>query len=294
MSYATGAVLVVTAAVLWSLLGLAIRSVEEAGTWTLLFWRSVGMAPVLFAFIAIRSGGRPFARLRAAGWTGLAGGFGLVFAFAGAIYAIQTTTVANAVFLFAASPFIAAALGRVVLGESVRRGTWVAMAVAGLGMAVMVRGGLEAGVMAGNLAALASAFGFAAFTITLRRGRSNDMMPAVLIGAVLSMIVGLGVQTAAGSGIGAPPRDVVLAIGMGAVLLATGMVLYTLGSRVVPAAELTLLTMAEVMLAPVWVYLALGEAVAPATLAGGALLLAAIAGNALSGMRRRPVAPILP
>ena len=102
-SYLRGAALVVGGAVLWSMMGLAIRLIGDATTWQILFWRSLGMAPVLFAFIAWRSGGRPFARIRAAGLTGLAGGLALVFAFAGAIYAIQSTTVANAVFLFAAS-----------------------------------------------------------------------------------------------------------------------------------------------------------------------------------------------
>ena len=78
------------------------------------------------------------------------GGLGLVFAFAGAIYALQTTTVANAVFLFAASPFMAALLGWIILKEPVRPATWVAIAVAWVGMFVMVRDGLAGGEMAGN------------------------------------------------------------------------------------------------------------------------------------------------
>ncbi len=77
---------------------------------------------------------------------------------------------------------------------------------------------------------------------------------------------------------------------MGAGLLAMGMVLYTLGSRVLPAAELTLLSMLEVMLGPVWVWLFLNETATPATFLGGAILLGAIAGNALSGARRRGAA----
>jgi drug/metabolite transporter, DME family len=72
------------------------------------------------------------------------------------------------------------------------------------------------------------------------------------------------------------------------------MALYTLGSRVVPAAELALLTMAEVVLAPVWAFLILGETASATTLAGGGLILLAIAVNALSGMRRKPLAPALP
>lgn len=290
MKYATGATLVVLAGVLWSAMGLSIRQMDVAGTWAVLFWRSVGMVPVLFAFIAWRSGGHPIDRLRRVGAAGVIGGLGLVFAFAGAIYAIQATTVANAVFLFAASPFLAAILGWILLGERVRPATWVAIAVAGVGMFIMVREGLAIGAMMGNIAALLSALGFAAFTITLRWGRLEDMMPAVVLGGVFSMVVALAVV---GGGIAVPLHDAVIAMAMGALQLATGMALYTLGSRVIPAAELTLLSMVEVLLAPIWVWLFLGETASKGTFVGGAVLMAAVAGNALSGMRRAPVVPMV-
>lgn len=290
MKYATGAILVVLAGLLWSAMGLSIRQMDVAGTWAVLFWRSVGMVPVLFAFIAWRSGGHPIDRLRRVGAAGVIGGLGLVFAFAGAIYAIQATTVANAVFLFAASPFLAAILGWILLGERVRPATWVAIAVAGVGMFIMVREGLAIGAMMGNIAALLSALGFAAFTITLRWGRLEDMMPAVVLGGVFSMVVALAVV---GGGIAVPLHDAVIAMAMGALQLATGMALYTLGSRVIPAAELTLLSMVEVLLAPIWVWLFLGETASKGTFVGGAVLMAAVAGNALSGMRRAPVVPMV-
>jgi drug/metabolite transporter (DMT)-like permease len=286
MRYATGAALVALAGLLWSGMGLFIRQIETADTWAVLFWRSAGMVPVLFVVIALRSGGRPFGRLRQAGFAGVIGGFALVAAFAGSIFAFQTTTVANAAFLFAASPIFAALLGLALLREPVRRATWAAIGVAALGMFVMVRDGLAAGALAGNLAALLSAFGFAAFTITLRRGRQEDMMPAVLCGGLFAMTTAAAIAGAEGGTLAAPLPDVLWALFMGAGVLAGGMVLYTLGSRVVPAAELTLLSMIEVLLAPVWVWLLLGETARPATLLGGALLLAAIAGNALSGARR--------
>jgi len=124
MTYARGVLLVVLAGLLWSFMGLAVRHIETAGTWAILFWRSAGMVPVLLAFIAWRSGGHPLERLRRVGVAGVLGAFGLVFAFAGAIYALQATTVANAVFLFAASPFMAALLGWIILREPVRPATW--------------------------------------------------------------------------------------------------------------------------------------------------------------------------
>ena len=291
MSYGRGVALVVLAGVLWSAMGLALRHIEVAGTWAVLFWRSAGMVPVLFGVIALTSGGHPLARLRRVGVAGVIGGLGLVFAFAGAIYAIQATTVANAVFLFAASPFLTAILGWLILHESVRRATLVAIAVAGVGMFIMVREGLAAGAASGNVAALLSALGFAAFTITLRWGRLTDMMPAVVLGGVLSMAVAAVVLGISGAPLLVPARDIVIAVAMGAVQLAVGMALYTLGSRVIPAAELTLLSLVEVLLAPIWVWLVLGETASVGTFAGGGILLAAVVGNALSGMRRKPLAP---
>jgi drug/metabolite transporter, DME family len=291
MKYSTGVILVVMAGLLWSGMGLAIRRVEVAGTWAILFWRSVGMVPVLFGFIAYRSGGHPLRRIRRAGWVGVAGGLGLVFAFAGAIFAIQATTVANAVFLFAASPFLAAILGWILLREAVRRATWGAILVAGLGMLVMVREGLAIGTGTGEMAALLSAFGFAAFTVTLRWGRLEDMMPAVVLGGLFAMAIAAVLLTVRGETLMVPVQDIAVSVGMGAGLLAIGMVLYTLGSREVPAADLALLSMVEVMLAPVWVWVFLDETASNGTYLGGAILLLAITGNALSGMRRKPLAP---
>lgn len=293
MRYGTGVVLVIIAATLWSLMGLMIRQIEVAGTWAVLFWRSAGVIPVLLAMIWWRSGGQVLARLRGVGLAGVIGGLGLVFAFAGAIFAIQATTVANAVFLFSASPFLAAVLGWLILKEPVRKATWIAILLAGVGMFIMVREGLAAGALAGNLAALLSALGFAVFTLALRWGKLSDMMPAVVLGAAFSMIVAGVAAPVMGTGLAAPPRDMAISVAMGAIILATGMALYTTGSRVIPAAELTLLSMVEVMLAPVWVWLVLGETASAGTFLGGAVLLAAVAFNALSGARRKPLAPPL-
>ncbi|THD81592.1 DMT family transporter [Aliigemmobacter aestuarii] len=291
MSYSNGVIFVIVASVLWSAMGLAIRNIDEAGTWAVLFWRSLGLVPVLLAYVTRSSGGHPLRRIRKVGLAGIVGGAGLVFAFAGAIFAIQSTTVANAVFLFSASPFLAAVLGWILLREPVRLATWVAMALALAGMWIMVREGLAAGALAGNIAALLSAFGFAAFSIALRWRRVENMMPAVILGGVFSALVAAAVLWATGGSLAVSVKDGAIAMGMGAGLLAAGMVLYTLGSRVIPAAELTLLSMVEVLLAPVWVWAFLGETASQATFLGGAVLMSAIAFNAMSGARRKPVAP---
>ncbi len=294
MRYGTGVMLVLAAGTLWSLMGLGLRQIEAASVWAILFWRSVGMLPVLLGWITWTSRGRPLAAIRSVGVAGALGGAGLVVAFGGAIYAIQTTSIANAVFLFTASPFVAAILGWIALRETVRPATWGAIALAVIGMFVMVREGLAIGALAGNLAALLSAVGFGAFSVALRWGRLADMLPAVLLGAIFSVIAAAIMLVLWGEEFIVPARDIGISLAIGAVILAIGMVLYTTGSRVIPAAELTLFSLIEVMLAPLWVWLLLGETASSGTFVGGAILLAAVAFNAVAGAQRRASEGVAP
>jgi drug/metabolite transporter, DME family len=285
MRYGQGVALVLAAGTLWSLMGLCLRQIEAASVWQILFWRSVGMVPVLLAFVWWTSSGRPLAQIRKVGLAGAIGGLGLVFAFAGAIYAIQTTTIANAVFLFTASPFVAAILGWIVLGEKVRPWTWAAILLAVFGMFLMVREGLAMGAVQGNIAALLSAAGFGAFSVCLRWGKVGDMLPVSMLGGVFSILVAGLVLVLGDQAIAVSPHDIAVSAGMGAAILALGMVMYTLGSKVIPAAELTLLSLIEVLLAPIWVFVILGETASRATFIGGGVLLVAVALNAMMGAR---------
>lgn len=285
MRYGQGVALVLAAGALWSLMGLCLRQIEVASVWQILFWRSVGMVPVLLAFIWATSGGKPLSKVRQSGLAGAIGGFGLVFAFAGAIYAIQTTTIANAVFLFTASPFVAAILGWIILGERVKPWTWAAIELAVFGMYLMVREGLAIGALQGNIAALLSAAGFGAFSVCLRWGKVGDMMPVSMLGGVFAIVVAGAILILGGQPIVVPVGDIAISAGMGAAILALGMIAYTLGSKVIPAAELTLLSLIEVLLAPVWVFVFLGETATANTFLGGGVLLAAVALNAVMGAR---------
>ena len=137
MRYLTGAGLIMLAGVVWSIQGVLIRQLDEAGSWAVLFWRSSGMVPVLMLWIGP---GNVLPALRQVGWAGVVGGLGLVLAFGGAIVALQSTTVANAMLLFSASPFFAAVFGRVLLKEPVSLPTWGAILLALVGILVMVGG----------------------------------------------------------------------------------------------------------------------------------------------------------
>jgi len=290
MRYGTGMAMVLAAGVLWSFQALIIRQIEVAGPWAVLTWRSAAMVPVLMLWLAWTSGGAPLAVLRRAGRAGIVGGVALVVAMGGAILAFQTTTVANAAFVLAAAPFLTAILGRVVLGEAVAPRTWGAIALALVGIFLMVREGLAAGALVGNVAALVSALGFAAFTVALRWRRVEDSLPSSILGAGFAVVAGVLATVQLGQPLAIPAMDLMWCVLMGVVTMSGGMILYTLGSRVVSSAELTLLSNTEILLAPLWVWLVMGETASANTMLGGSVVLAAILFNAVTGARRAALA----
>ena len=283
-----GVLFVFAAGVLWSTVGLGIRMIDNAVVWQILLYRSVSMSLFLYLLIRMRSGESPFTQIRRVGSPVVIAGLSLVAAYSGGIYAIQNTSVANAMLLFATAPFMAAVLGWIVLREHVRASTWIAILVAISGIAIMVSENSAGVALNGSLAALGSAFGFAVFTVALRWGRTGEMLPAVFLSGLFAFIITLVICLALGHSIVLSPNDGTIAMGMGVFQVGAGLVLYTLGSRSLPAAELTLLSLAEVLLGPFWVWLFLGEAASVNTLIGGTVLLTAIAGNALSGKRHKP------
>ncbi len=287
-SHKHGVLFVFAAGVLWSTVGLGIRLIDEAVVWQILLYRSISLSLFLYLVIRIRSGESPFAQVRRAGFPAVVAGLSLVAAYSGGIYAIQNTSVANAMLLFATAPLMAAVLGWIVLREPVRTATWVAIAAAIGGIAIMVADKSGSVALKGSLAALGSAFGFAVFTVALRWGRTGEMLPAVFLSGLFAIGITLVICFGLGLTIVLSPNDGGIAMGMGVFQVGAGLILYTLGSRILPAAELALLSLAEVLLGPLWVWLFLGETATANTLAGGAVLLAAIAGDALSGKRRKP------
>ena len=288
VSHRQGVAFVLAAGALWSTVGLGIRLIEDASVWQILLYRSIALSVFLYAVINLRSSETPFSQLRRSGSPAIVAGLALVAAYSGGIYSIQVIPVANALLLFAAAPFITAVLGKIFLHEQVRSATWIAIIVAVTAMAIMVSGQTSYGAVGGSLAALGSAFGFSIFTIALRWGKSDEMLPAVFLSGLFAIIITLTICLALGLPLILSSRDGSISMAMGIFQVGAGLVLYTLGSRKLPAAELTLLSLAEVLLGPFWVWLFLGEDASIRTLIGGILLLAAIAGNAFSSPRRLP------
>jgi drug/metabolite transporter (DMT)-like permease len=282
-SYRTGVMLVLAAGTIWSTMVLGVKLIGDQNPWAILIWRSLGMLPVLLLILAAT--GR-LAGLFRFGPAVLLAAPALAFCFAAAIMAVQMTNAANAVFPLAVTPLFSALLARLLLREAIRPATWAAIGLAVLGIGVMVGEGGRTGDLAGTLVALAGAACFALFTVCLRWGAA-DTVPATFWGAVTAAILGVAVAPALGLSPLMPLPETPIALGLGAVVLGLGLYLFGLGSRSVPAAELSLLSMTEILLSPVWVWLLLGQATSPAMLAGGGIVVLALTFNTLTGLRSR-------
>ena len=276
--------LVILSSLVLSLNGLIFRHVDEASAWQVIFYRSAALAVAMFCLFVVRHRRRWLPELRRAGRTALLTGPMLGVAGVCFILSLSLTTVANTLFTLSSVPLFAAVLAWLILGETVRPATWAAIGVAMAGIAVMVFDGFGSGTLAGNVLALVTAVLFAGFVVALRRGRNIDMLPAVCVAALVSAAIG-GVMA---DGLAPPLRDILLCLAWGAGLSCFAHGIFTYASRFVPAAELTLLSLFEMVIGPFWVWLVFGETPTGLTLAGGAVVVGAIAGWALSGARRQP------
>ena len=279
--HAAGVVLVLAAGVLLSLSGVSIRHMEAASGWQIIFYRSLAFSLVVFLWLASSYRThvvRAFARV---GRAGLIAGLSLGLGSACYVFALLLTTVANALFIISAAPFMAAVLGWIVLRERVRPTTWATMAVALAGIAIMVFGGIRGGRLLGNLVALGIPVTFAIMLVALRRGSDRDMLPAICLAGVVGAVLGLAMSDT----LAIPRHDLALCIFLGVVQYGGGFVLLTLGARYLPAAEVALLSLVETVLAPLWVWIGVDEVPTLLTLTGGVVVLLAVVVQTLAGMR---------
>lgn len=281
--YLHGVLLVLGASLLWSMSGILLRNIESATQLQLVFYRSSAMALTLLVIIAINHRGRVASVFGAAGVLGLLGGLCFAASSICFVFSITTTTVASTVFLTATTPLFAAVLAWPILGERSRPATWIAIAATLAGVGIMMWGGIDNGQRLGNLLALGAAMTFAGLTIVLRRGQHLDMTTAMCIGGVLAAIIG-GVLA---DELAVSLRDLLLCMVMGSLQMAGALFLFVLGARHVSAVEVTLISLLEVVLNPLWTWLGVGEVPSGRTIVGGAIVLAAIIGLTLSGARRK-------
>jgi len=271
-----GAAFATGGALAWSAGALLIRLVE-ADAWTLLFWRSTSIAIGMTLYLAAVNRGGVIRALRRAGWPVVIAGLLMAVSMCLYVNAITRTSVANTLFMIATNPFIAAVLAWVVLNERVSPRTWATMAAALVGTATMLGDSIGGGNWLGDVLALGCAATFALVMVVLRRYKNQDNLPQVLMAGLWAMALTLPMAAPAA----ASWRDILLCAAMGVFSIGLGMLLFVHGLRYISAAEAGLLSLLESILAPIWVWLAIGEQPRPLALLGGAIVLGAVATHAV-------------
>jgi drug/metabolite transporter (DMT)-like permease len=264
-----GRLYVTLAAIAWSTAGLFQRELT-VGLATQLAGRAFFAVLGILAFIAIAERGRVVQSFRDIGRAGVAIAV-LMAASSGAfIAALNYTTVANVLFLQALAPVLAAIFGTFV-GEQVARRTWIATAIAIAGIALMVGGPSRPSALGFGLSLFMSV-SFAGTIVITRHQRHVSMAPATCLSQVLVFVC--AAPFASVNSIGG--KDLALLAGLGVTQIGLGLIFLSIGARLIPAAEVGLITLLEIVLGPLWVWIFLGEQPSATTLAGGAVVLAAV------------------
>jgi drug/metabolite transporter (DMT)-like permease len=267
-----GQVAVALAAVVWSTAGVIQRQLSF-GVATQVAGRALFAAVAVAAYVAVTERGRVVAACRSVGRAGVGFAVALAVSSGAFIVALNHASVAQVLFIQAISPVLAALLGRWLLGERLSRRTVLAMGVALVGVGVMVGSPGGGGALGDGLSVLMS-FGFAVAIVIARHRRDVSMAPATGLAQLMLVVVAAPFALASGQGLGVP--DVLWLALFGAGQIGLGVILLTIGARLIPAAQVALISLLEVVLGPLWVWLAVGERPGAATLTGGAIVVAAV------------------
>ena len=283
-----GVIIMMFAGVILSTGGPIIRQIDDASGFQIVFWRSVSQSIFVLLFLLYREGRSTGRSIINIGPSGLIASLFLGLAFFGFVFSIMTTTVANTMFLISTVPFFTALLAWPLLKEKVAAITWVLILVALAGVLVMVSHALTMGKFLGNAMGIFCAVSTAFYIICIRWGavgsRQIDMIPVVCVGGLIAALIAAFMEK---GGISVSANDLMWCVIAGACQNGPGFVLYTMAARYVTAAELSLLGLIEVIIAPIWVWLLFREIPAFYTIVGGILVLSAVVGLATLSMAHK-------
>ena len=265
-----GQIYVALAAVAWSTAGVLQRQLT-LDTATQVCGRAAFAAVALLAYVAVVERGRLVQAFRSVGLAGVAVALCVATASASFIAALNHTSVARVLFILALSPMFAAVLARATLGEPITRRTVLAMGLALAGVTVMLGAPGEGSLQGDGLSFLA-ALAFAVMIVITRWRHDVSMAPATCLSQAILVVAFL--PFASPAQIGGDDLGWLAALGIGQIGL--GFALLTVGARLIPAAQVGLITLLEVVLGPLWVWLALDERPSTLTLVGGATVIVAI------------------
>ena len=288
LTHSRAVALMVLVTLMWSIAGVVTRHLESARSFEVTFWRSFFTVLSLLVILPFFQGRVVFSRIRHGGTALWLSGVCWAVMFTAFMVALTLTTVANVLVTMAIGPLLTALMARIFIGHRIPPRTWLAIALAGAGIAWMYGAQLDlASQLAGTLVALLVPFAAASNWTVVQYSRSHgqkiDLVPAVLVGAVISTLVTLPLSFP----LMATPHDVGLLALLGLFQLAIPCVLSVLCAGVLKAPEVSLLGLLEVIFGILLAWLGAGEVPGPNVLYGGALVICALVVNEVIGWSQK-------
>jgi drug/metabolite transporter (DMT)-like permease len=281
--------LVVT--LMWSTAGVVTRHLDAARSFELTFWRSFFTVLSLLVILPVWQGCKVWADIQRGGLLLWLSGLCWCVMFTAFMVALTLTSVSNVLVTMALGPLLTAVIARIFLGHRIAPRTWAAIAAAGVGIVVMYADQLSSDQWLGSLVALCVPLaGATHWTVTQRahaEGHDVDLVPAVLLGAVLSSLLALPLAYP----FQATPHDIGLLAFLGLFQLAVPCVLSVICARVLKAPEIALLALLEVIFGIALAWLGAGETPQSSVLLGGSLVIGALVVNEWLGLLQRRTSP---
>ena len=272
--------IVLFAGLFWSLGPYVVRNIDAANTvpWQYLFTRGIVIFLLLNCFLYFEEGIKFYKNYLKVGLSGILGGLGLAIAMISFIWSITNTSAAITLLCLAAMPFITALLSFLFLKEKISLSVWLTIILAAIGIVIMAVGNKDTGSIIGLIFGLASALGFAIFSVTLRWRRQTPKFTTVSIAGLICAIISGFVILNQDLNFLSSSKNQALFATHGS-LVCIGLILYSMGSKHIQAAELTLLSLTEVIGGIFWVWLpwlGINEIPSNNTIIGGFLIFVSI------------------
>tara|TARA_Y100000591_G_scaffold145406_1_gene124879 strand:- start:336 stop:1241 length:906 start_codon:yes stop_codon:yes gene_type:complete len=272
--------IVLIAGILWSFGPLVVRYMNqpELVPWQYLFGRGITIFVLLNIYLFFEEGLDFYKNYFKIGLSGFVGGIGLGTAMITFIWSITHTTAAITLLCLSAMPFMTALLGFLFLKEKISTNVWVAIVIATIGILIMAIGDFEKGSLFGLTFGLISALGFSIFSVSLRWRKETPKFTTVAIAGIFCALISSIVIIETQSNFLSSSLNQGL-FSVHGTLVCLGLILYSVGSKNIPAAELTLLSLTEVIGGIFWVWLpilGINEIPSNTTVIGGFLIFLAI------------------
>ena len=271
---------VLMAGIFWSFGPYVVRNIDQAHTvpWQYLFTRGLVIFILLNLYLYLEEGLSFISNYKRIGISGIIGGIGLAFAMITFIWSITNTSAAITLLCLASMPFITALLGFLFLKETISINVWVAIGIATVGIIIMAFGNHEKNTFMGFILGIISAVGFSVFSVSLRWRKETPKFTTVSIAGLICFIVSLIVIINKDLSLISSNKNQAL-FALHGTIVCLGMILYAIASKNIPAAELTLLSLTEVIGGIFWVWLpwlGINEIPGTNTIIGGFLIFLAI------------------